>query len=150
MKWMKLNFYAVVTVFLVLFLAGCTSADTKITANAVKDIDDKDDNTDKVIVYFFWGDGCPHCDAQKPFLEQLEKKHPEVRVKMFETWKNPENAALFREVASAYGFEAQGVPTTFIGEEHWVGFADYIGAEMESRVEDCIVSGCINPEEKLK
>lgn len=133
------------------FVTGCTNdstGDTKTTTtgNTIADIND---DPEKVVIYFFWGDGCPHCATQKPFLEELENTYPEVEVKMFETWNNPQNAKLFQEVAQAYDTSAQGVPTTFIGEEHWVGYADYMGSEMEAKINECIENGCINPGDKL-
>jgi len=74
----------------------------------------------KVTIYFFWGDGCPHCAVEKPFLEELKQKYGDkIEIKMFETWKNPDNANLFQEAAKAYGIQATGVPTTFIGEKNW-------------------------------
>jgi thiol-disulfide isomerase/thioredoxin len=27
-------------------------------------------------VYFFWGDGCPHCEEEKQFLNEMKKKYP--------------------------------------------------------------------------
>jgi thiol-disulfide isomerase/thioredoxin len=39
-------------------------------------------------VYFFWGDGCPHCAEEEPFLESLEKKYPQVNVVDYEVWYN--------------------------------------------------------------
>lgn len=44
-----------------------------------------------VPIYFFWGDGCPHCAAAKPFLAQLKEKYPNVIVRDYEVWKHPEN-----------------------------------------------------------
>lgn len=52
----------------------------------------------KVNIYFFWGDGCSHCAHEKPFLEKLEKKYPEVKVYDFETWGNSENRNLLIKV----------------------------------------------------
>ncbi|MEM7816010.1 MAG: hypothetical protein QXN71_02745 [Candidatus Aenigmatarchaeota archaeon] len=104
----------------------------------------------KVKLYFFWGDGCPHCAQEKPFLEELQQKYPEVEVEMFETWHNTENAKLFVRMAEAYGTTAQGVPTTFIGDRYWVGYADYMGSEIESYVRHCIENGCQDPGERLK
>ncbi|KKT07630.1 MAG: putative membrane protein, partial [Candidatus Nomurabacteria bacterium GW2011_GWB1_43_19] len=31
---------------------------------------------DPINIYFFWGEGCPHCEKEKPFLETLEEKYP--------------------------------------------------------------------------
>ena len=40
----------------------------------------------EVNIYFFWGEGCPHCFKEKPFLEQLKGKYPEVRIHEYEVW----------------------------------------------------------------
>jgi thiol-disulfide isomerase/thioredoxin len=100
----------------------------------------------KTVIYFFWGDGCPHCSHEKVFLDELKQKYPEIEVKDFETWRNPNNAKLFSEVSKAYGVVPQGVPTTFIGQKHWVGYSDSIDEEFEDTVKECIESGCEYPE----
>src|SRR4030042_2071780 len=64
-----------------------------------------------VTVYFFWGDGCPHCAAEKPFLENLTRRYPNVEVREFEVWNSPENRDLFYKVAASLGFEPRAVPT---------------------------------------
>ncbi len=128
-------------------LTGCTSnTQTTPTSNAVMA---DNDAPGKVTVYFFWGDGCPHCATEKPFLEEMQKKYPEIEIKMFETWKNPENAKLFNEIAKAYGTTAQGVPTTFIGDKYWIGYADYLAKEIEDKIKHCIENQCTNPGDKL-
>lgn len=138
--------YWMLAVLAIVALTGCSSNTQTTTSNTVKDIND---TPGKVTVYFFWGDGCPHCAAEKPFLEKMQQKYPEIEIKMFETWKSPDNAKLFNDVAKAYGTTAQGVPTTFIGDKYWVGYADYMGKEMETKINSCIDTGCVNPGDKL-
>ncbi len=105
---------------------------------------------DKVVIYFFWGDGCPHCAAQKPFLENMEDKYPQLDVKSFETWNNQENQKLFQEMAAAYGIEARGVPTTFIGDYHpIVGYSESMADDIEEKILSCLEDGCIDPIEKM-
>jgi thiol-disulfide isomerase/thioredoxin len=94
-----------------------------------------------VIVYFFWGEGCPHCADEKPFLERLKQQYP-VEVRAYEVWYVPENQDIFIKMAAAHGFEPGGVPTTFIGERHWVGYSDQIGREIEAAVKACLASAC--------
>lgn len=130
----------------IMILAGCSSSPGNTTGNAVADLND---DPEKVTVYFFWGDGCPHCAEEKPFLEELEQKYPDLEVKMFETYQNPENRELMQTVAQAYGTEVQGIPTTFIGEEHWVGYSDNAGRQMEEKIKDCLENDCVNPGDKL-
>ena len=57
-----------------------------------------------VNVYFFWGEGCPHCGDEEPFLEKLETKYPEVEVHSFEIWNSKENLEI-----SGYGLSQSGV-----------------------------------------
>ncbi len=130
-------------ILILVLIAGCTSnSQSNITGNIVASTID---NPDKVTIYFFWGDGCPHCAREKPFLEEMQQKYPDIEVVMFETWNNPDNANLFFEVAEAYGTTAQGVPTTFIGDEYWVGYVDYMAEEMENKIVYCLENECINP-----
>lgn len=140
--------YVMILLFAVMMLAGCSTDNPETPAG--KAVENKSDDADKVVVYFFWGEGCPHCSDEKPFLEELDQKYgDDLEVKMFETWNDRENRNLFQEVAQAYGIRASGVPTTFIGEEHWVGFSDSMGQEMESKIQDCIENSCPNPGDKL-
>ncbi len=113
-------------------------------------VNNVENDSDKVVIYFFWGDGCPHCAVEKPFLEEMENKYPELRVESFETWKNQDNAQLFQKVAQAYGIQARGVPTTFIGDfEPIVGYAEYMADDIEAKIVECIENGCVNPGDKL-
>jgi hypothetical protein len=88
-----------------------------------------------VPVYFFWGEGCPHCGNQKVFLEQLEADHPNVVVYDFEVYNVPENLPLMTAMAAAFGRPVTGVPMTFIGDEVWVGYREVMGRQMRAAVE---------------
>ncbi len=130
----------------VIILAFANGNNPNATGNVILESSDLNSNPDKLTIYFFWGDGCPHCATEKPFLESLKKKYKEkIEVKMFETWKNSDNVDLFQEVANAYGIQVQGVPTTFIGDKNWVGYADYMSPEIEDYVKYCIENKCESP-----
>ncbi|MDF1497340.1 MAG: cytochrome c biogenesis protein [Patescibacteria group bacterium] len=101
-------------------------------------------------LYFFYGQGCPHCGAMEGFLEGLEAKYPELIVKKYETYFNTENLDLFEELSSAYGKQIEGVPTSFIDDKVIVGFSNSIGTSLENEVVRCLESGCGSPESKLK
>lgn len=95
-----------------------------------------------VVIYFFWGDGCPHCAAAKPFLEDLTRRYPKVELRAYEVWYVAENRDLFIQMAAAFGFEPTAVPTIFIGDRYWIGYAEPIRAEIEAYVAECRRSGC--------
>jgi glutaredoxin len=96
----------------------------------------------KVVIYLFWGDGCPHCAAAKPFLQGLSVRYPKVEVHAYEVWNVPENQDLFKQMTAAKGFEPHGVPTIFIGERYWEGYSDPISLEIENAVKTCSMNGC--------
>lgn len=75
----------------------------------------------KVCLYFFWGQGCPHCAEEKPFLDELKQRYP-VEVYEFEVYSSQENAKLWGDVCRKYGFQPVGVPTTFVGDKAFIGF----------------------------
>jgi cytochrome c biogenesis protein CcdA len=53
-----------------------------------------------------------------------------------------ENQEKFIKMAEAYGFEAYGVPTIFIGDRYWEGYAETLQPEIEGVINACIENGC--------
>lgn len=100
--------------------------------------------TYRVPVYFFWGDGCPHCAAAKPYLAELEKQYPNMELRAYEVWYVKENQDLFTKMAAGYGFEPQGVPTIMIGDQYWVGYSDTVAKEIENAIKECTQNGCLD------
>ncbi|HCE17065.1 MAG TPA: hypothetical protein DEQ80_04320 [Anaerolinea thermolimosa] len=101
--------------------------------------------SDKVPIYFFWGDGCPHCARAKPFLADLTQRIPQAEVRAFEIWNSEENLALFKKMAEAHGFEARFVPTFFIGDQYFEGFSDQTQGKVEAAVQACLGKVCPDP-----
>ena len=95
-----------------------------------------------VVVYMFWGEGCPHCAGAKAFFAEIEPKYPELEFRFYEIYMEVENQEKFIKMAEAFGFEAWGVPTIFIGDRYWEGYAESLNSEIEGVIEDCIENGC--------
>ncbi len=97
----------------------------------------------KVVIYLFWGDGCPHCAAEKTFLAALAQEYDGVLVRDFEVWQHPEYQEPLFRLAARFGFEPTAVPLTFIGDRYWIGFIEEpIGREIRETVEACLANGC--------
>lgn len=97
--------------------------------------------TPGVTIYYFWGDGCPHCAALRPFLDELAAR-PGVDLAAYEVWYDEENRDLFRRVAAAHGIEASGVPTVFVAGGSWVGDSPAFRQAIGEAVDRCAVRGC--------
>ncbi|MEM5793538.1 MAG: hypothetical protein QXY45_04265 [Candidatus Aenigmatarchaeota archaeon] len=85
-----------------------------------------------VCIYFFYGETCPHCAQEKPFLEEMKSKYP-IELHSFEVYFNDENRELFKRVTEIYGIKASGVPTTFIGEKVFVGYSEENGEVYDTK-----------------
>lgn len=74
-------------------------------------------------MYFFYGDGCPHCAKEEKFLDStISKKYPQLKIERFEVWNNRDNANILSEVAKKLSISASGVPVTVIGDKNFVGY----------------------------
>lgn len=98
----------------------------------------------QINVYFFWGQGCPHCASEKPFLEKLKNKYPQVQVHDYEVWKSKENRQLLSEVGQKLNTDVSGVPFTVVNEQYFVGWynEEVTGAAIEKAVKCAIEKGC--------
>lgn len=85
---------------------------------------------DDSVLYLFWGDGCPHCAAEKEFLRDLEQEFPELVIEQYEVWYDLEARQRFIDTMLALGEEARSVPTTIFGGHLWIGFNDAIADEI--------------------
>ena len=97
-----------------------------------------------VILYLFWGEGCPHCEDEREFLQKIRKEYPDLEMRWFEIWNHPEFAKLADALAKAHNIKATSVPITLIGDWNMVGFQtpETTGAQMLDQVDACLKNGC--------
>jgi cytochrome c biogenesis protein CcdA/thiol-disulfide isomerase/thioredoxin len=100
------------------------------------------ENTSPLNIYFFWGEGCPHCATAKPFLQELSERYEGVQVKSFEVYYDDANRDLFIAMATALEFEPRFVPTIFIGDQYWEGYNKEYEGQLEAKVQSCLQNGC--------
>lgn len=82
-----------------------------------------------VPVYFFWAEGCPHCEATREFLDQLNEEHyynVELNIRDFEVSKDAKHQELLSELCKEWSISPVGVPVTVVGVTPFSGFnVDY-------------------------
>lgn len=125
-RGMALAFSAV----LVLFMSLALLAPSSIAQSATNP-----PAADEVRMFVFWGDGCPHCDDQKPFLRELEQRYPELIIDEREVWRTDAHHRLFIALALTHSIEPGSVPTAFLGGQVWVGDGPHIRQEMIQTIE---------------
>jgi len=98
-----------------------------------------------VVIYFFWGKGCPHCENEKRFFDAIVKESPALEVRDYEVWYNKKNAALLAGMLKAYGMKTSGVPITFIDEQVVTGFSTQSQKRIEALLRVCGHTPCVDP-----
>lgn len=86
---------------------------------------------EEIKLYFFHGDGCPHCAEEEKFLEKIEKKYSNVKVIRYEVWNNKSNAMLMKRVGNKYDITTNSVPLTVISGTAVSGYAESVGVKIE-------------------
>lgn len=78
----------------------------------------------EIKVYFFHGDGCPHCAEEEKALTKIKKKYPDLDIVRYEVWNNKDNAILMGKVGEETGVDVSGVPLNIIGSSVFSGYSD--------------------------
>jgi thiol-disulfide isomerase/thioredoxin len=99
---------------------------------------------DDSVVYFFYGEECPHCKKIEPFIDNLSKKYPDVEIQKLEIWHNQTNAQIYTSVNAAAGITSpSGVPEIVVGKVVLVGEVE-IPQKLEAYVQ-AIEKKKVNP-----
>ena len=81
----------------------------------------------KVNVYIFRGEGCPHCEeAIEWFEDELandEEYSNYYKLVKYEVWYDESNKNLMDQVATELGTSASGVPFIVVGDIYFSGFS---------------------------
>ena len=80
-------------------------------------------DSNKINIYLFWGDGCPHCEKEKEYFENISKEYGKYyKLHTYEVWYNTENQKIFEQFANKMKDNVSGVPYTIIGNKSFKGF----------------------------
>lgn len=88
-----------------------------------------------VELLFYWREGCPNCEAQWEFLDELVEEQPRVVVEDREVSASLQAAEELQNVSDARGLTGYSVPTTVLQDRVWVGWNDGVRADLEQSLE---------------
>ena len=124
---------------LILLIPFGVNALSSTYENKVYEVLGEEKSDDKIDIYFFYGDGCPHCkDEEENFLNLLDERYKDKYVlHKYETWNDDNNVALLKKVRAAFNLSStSNVPFTVIGDNYWIGFTEFYGEEMEASIQE--------------
>lgn len=92
---------------------------------------------EKINVYIFRGEGCPHCEEALKFFDSIEEEYGQYySLKQYEVWNDQDNATLMNKVASELNEEASGVPYIVIGKKTFSGYATSYDDQIKSAIKN--------------
>ena len=102
------------------------------------DLGDYTESDDKINIYLFRGDGCPHCQE---FLEYVAKtlvkdEGDKFNIVSFEVWQNKDNADLMEKAAKKLGEDGGGVPFFIIGKKTFGGYSESMNEDIVNAIHE--------------
>lgn len=89
----------------------------------------------KINIYVFHGDGCPHCEDEIKWLKTIETDYKkQVNIVYFEVWYNKKNSNYMDSVMTSMNVKNSVVPFTVIGDKTFFGFSDSIKSNIENQI----------------
>jgi glutaredoxin len=81
--------------------------------------------------------GCPHCEAAKIFLAELQREQPSLHIALYDIAEDSASRQRLATLVQDRGITTVGVPTFLIGTELIVGFhsSETTGAEIRAKLD---------------
>ncbi len=89
-------------------------------------------------MYFFYGEGCPHCAKEKEFLNEMEVKYPNLEIKRYEVYNNSENKDLMNTYKQKLNVTGMGVPFTVVGDSYVYGYSEIYNEKIENMIREAL------------
>lgn len=135
-KSVIISLVAAIVVLTILVGAVSTQASSRTTRTLKEQTaSDIKYNDEKINVYFFWGNGCQHCEALISYLNTLPEEYDNYfDLYTLEVWYNEDNSKLMAELGDYLEQEINGVPCLIIGDQVFIGFRE----ENKEAIKDAI------------
>jgi len=92
---------------------------------------------EKINVYIFYGDGCPHCHNAFNFFDSIEKEYGKYfNIVKYETWYSHQNSKLLASAAEEMKTDSAnlGVPYIVIGDKTFLGYAESYNEDIKKAI----------------
>ena len=143
------KFILFIFLLLIIPFINVKAEETQISSSYKDVIADIVGNTDtsKVTVYLFYQDGCPHCEAEMEFLNEIKDKY-DINILKYEVSKNSVNSSYLDQAKAKFMQDNDYVPFTVIGTKYFTGYSSYSSSDLEDTIKGYL--GLLEEEEKLE
>ena len=132
---MKKYLIFLIALFIICFPIS-TFAISKDYNDKVADIVNVEKEENKVNLYLFYGNECPHCEEERQWLKSIKEEYKDyLNVYEFEVWHSDDNKNKMEEIKTLFNETKTGVPFTIIGDNEYVGYSKSIGSILEGKIQ---------------
>ena len=85
--------------------------------------------SDKIDLYLFYGDGCPHCAQLENFLLTYNEMNNDIIVHKYEVWFDEDSQKKLKDVQKLLDTPSNGVPYLVIGNNVVIGYNEEYTSE---------------------
>lgn len=89
---------------------------------------------EKINVYLFWGDGCPHCEHAKEFFNNNSEYNRYYDLVEYEVWYDIDNEKLMEKVKEELNISVTGVPLIVIGSKYFSGYSGSLNEKINETI----------------
>ena len=90
---------------------------------------------DKINLYLFYGEECPHCEEERKWLKDIKKEYKDyLNIYEYEVWHDIDNSNIMDDIKKDLNFNGSGVPFTVVGEKVYLGFSDVTKSNIENTI----------------
>lgn len=119
--------------------SDCSTCETQCTcANGSQCSHTTED--DKILITFFYSETCPHCHEAMLFFDDLATKRDDFVLDKYEVVHNESDRAYAVEFCEKQDVPFKSVPTFFIGDKYFIGYADSMNKDIIAAI-DAVKSG---------
>ena len=104
--------------------------------------------SEKITIYFFHSDTCPHCKEENAFLDSMQKKYGDkILIYRYEV-SSSVNDGYMTSAKKRMGSNSSGIPFTVIGDKYYPGYSKYTGETMDDTIA-AFIEGPSNPDDPV-
>lgn len=97
--------------------------------------DSSNEDSRKVKLYFFHGNGCPHCAEAEEFFDSIQDEYGDkFKIVAYEVWYNSDNSELLQKIGEVRDESITGVPYIMIGNKSWSGYSSELDSEIKEAI----------------
>ena len=139
---MKKFVLCIISLLLIVSLGFCVMHFlSKDSLFALRDLKEEDISFDdnKINLYLFYGDGCPHCEELLEYLNTLPyTTRRKINLYTFEVWYNEDSYNLFMNMGEKLDIEMKSIPFLFVGDTYFEGFRQKDKKEIKKSIEEYV------------